>query len=201
MKTTMDQDRVRALLESCGAYQEGHFELRSGRHSGRYVEKFRLLERPEIASQLCLALADAWRHVTVERVAGPALGGVIIAYEVARLLGVPCAFAERSGEILEFRRGFTFRPGERVLVVEDVVTTGGSARQVVEAAHRAGADPVGIAVLVNRSGQPLDLGVPAISLLDLDIPSHLPEECPLCRRGLPLQTPGSKGTQKEKPVL
>ncbi|RJP78829.1 MAG: orotate phosphoribosyltransferase [Candidatus Zixiibacteriota bacterium] len=198
MNTNLSPEHVRALLESCGAYQEGHFELRSGRHSGGYVEKFRLLERPEVASELCRALAETWRHAAIERVAGPALGGVIIAYEVARALGVPCAFAERAGENLEFRRGFVFRPGEKVLVVEDIVTTGGSARQVVDAARAAGADPVGAAVLVNRSGKPLDLGVPAVALLDLDIASFPPEECPLCRDGLPLTAPGSKGTQKEK---
>jgi orotate phosphoribosyltransferase len=196
MKSTISTDRVRALLEKCGAYQEGHFELRSGRHSGGYVEKFRLLEHPEVASELCRALGEAFRHVTVERVAGPALGGVIIAYEVARTLGVPCAFAERVEDRLEFRRGFQFRPGEKVLVVEDIVTTGGSARQVIEAVQQAGAEPVGAAVLVNRSGKPLDMGVPAVSLLDLDIPSFPPEDCPLCRQKMALHAPGSKGTQK-----
>jgi len=190
---------VRELLRQCGAYMEGHFELRSGRHSGGYVEKFRLLERPEIAGELCQALADAFRDARIERVAGPALGGVIIAYEVARHLGVPCAFAERTGERLEFRRGFNFRSGERVLVVEDIVTTGGSARQVVDAVRQAGAHSIGAAVLVNRSGQPLDLGVPAVTLLDLDIPSFEPQACPLCKDKVPLQVPGSKGTQSQKP--
>ncbi|HEX7343198.1 MAG TPA: orotate phosphoribosyltransferase [bacterium] len=196
MKSTINPARVEELLKQCGAYQQGHFELRSGRHSGGYVEKFRLLERPEIASELCRAMADVYRDARIERIAGPALGGVIIAYEVARALGVPCAFAERVGEHLEFRRGFQFRPQERVLVVEDIVTTGGSAREVVEAARQAGANPVGAAVLVNRSGKPLDLGAPAIALLDLDIASFLPAECPLCRVGVPLYAPGSKGTQK-----
>jgi orotate phosphoribosyltransferase len=196
MKTTISPDRVQALLESCGAYQEGHFELRSGRHSGGYVEKFRLLEHPDVAAELCRALGEAFRHVTIERVAGPALGGVIIAYEVARTLGVPCAFAERVEDQLEFRRGFQFRPGEKVLVVEDIVTTGGSARLVIEAVRRAGAEPIGAAVLINRSGQPLDMDVPTVSLLDLDIPSYLPEECPFCAQKVALQTPGSKGTHR-----
>lgn len=194
MTLYISPDRVRELLKKSGAHIEGHFELRSGRHSGHYVEKFRLLERPEIASELCGAIANAFRNEGIERVVGPALGGVIIAYEVARLLGVPCAFAERSGDRLEFRRGFAFRPGERTLVVEDIVTTGGSAQQVVEAVRAAGAEPIGVAVLVNRSGKPLDLGTSAISLLDMDIPTYDPEECPLCRKSLPLQTPGSKGT-------
>ncbi len=197
MKPIISSERVQILLEQCGAYQMGHFELRSGRHSGGYVEKFRLLERPEIAAELCRALAEAFRTAGVERVAGPALGGVIIAYEVARWLGVPCAFAERAGEVLEFRRGFDFRAGERVLVVEDIVTTGGSARQVVEAVRRAGAEPVGVAVLVNRSGKPLDLGAPAAALLDLDIPSYPPNDCALCRQNMPLSAPGSKGTQMQ----
>jgi orotate phosphoribosyltransferase len=196
MTVKISPERVRELLTVCGAYQEGHFELRSGRHSGGYVEKFRLLERPEIASELCAAMAEAFRDQGIERVVGPALGGVIIAYEVARTLGVPCAFAERVEDRLEFRRGFVFRSGERVLVVEDIVTTGGSAVQVVEAARRAGAYPVGAAVLVNRSGKPLDLTTPAVALLELDIESYPPDECPLCRRGIPLVAPGSKGTQK-----
>lgn len=189
-------DRVRLLLERSGAYQSGHFELRSGRHSGVYVEKFRLLEHPEIASELCQALAAAFADQGIERVAGPALGGVVIAYEVARALRIPCAFAERSGEQLEFRRGFAFHPGEKVLVVEDIVTTGGSARQVLEAVRQAGAVPVGVAVLVNRSGQPLDMGVPTVSLLNLNITTYELKDCPLCREGAPLQKPGSRGTAK-----
>lgn len=195
MPVNISAGRVQELLKKCGAHIEGHFELRSGRHSGHYVEKFRLLERPEIASELCRAMADAFRNANIERVAGPALGGVVIAYEVARALGVPCAFAERTENGLEFRRGFTFRPGERVLVVEDIVTTGGSARQVVDAVRRAGAEPVGAAVLVNRSGKPLDLGTPALALLDMDIPTYDPADCPLCKKNIPLRAPGSKGAQ------
>lgn len=196
MDVKISPERVRELLAACGAYQEGHFELRSGRHSGGYVEKFRLLEHPEIASELCAAMADAYRNQGIDRVVGPALGGVIIAYEVARALGVPCAFAERVEDRLEFRRGFVFRPGERVLVVEDIVTTGGSALQVVEAVRRAGAHPVGAAVLVNRSGKPLELTTSAVALLELNIESFPPDECPLCHLGVPLVAPGSKGTSK-----
>ncbi len=193
---SISPQRVTVLLQLCGAYQEGHFELRSGRHSGGYVEKFRLLERPDVAAELCRAMAETFQGRLVERVAGPALGGVIIAYEVARYLGVPCAFAERVGEQLEFRRGFAFRPNEKVLVVEDIVTTGGSAKEVITAVQRAGAEPVGAAVLVNRSGQPLNLGVPTIALLDLDIASFTPAECPLCKDKIPLYAPGSKGVKK-----
>ena len=196
MTEIIQPQKVQRLLAQCGAYLEGHFELRSGAHSGQYVEKFRLLERPEVAAQLCRAMADAFRGAGVQRVAGPALGGVILAYEVARFLGGPCAFAERTGERLEFSRGFVFQPGERVLVVEDIVTTGGSARQVVEAVRKAGAEPVGAAVLVNRSGRPLDLGTPTVALLELNIPTYDPKECPLCRENIPLQKPGSKGAHE-----
>ncbi len=189
-------ERVQELLTRSGAYLEGHFELRSGRHSDRYVEKFRLLERPDIAAELCAAMADAFRRRGIQRVVGPALGGVIIAYEVARSLGVPCAFAERVGDDLVFRRGFTFKPAERVLVVEDIVSTGASARRVVEAVRDAGAEPVAAAVLVNRSGKPLDLGTEAIALLDLHIPTFAAADCPLCRKGIPLQKPGGKGAEK-----
>jgi orotate phosphoribosyltransferase len=141
-------------------------------------------------------MVDVYRDSGVERVAGPALGGVVIAYEVARSLGIPCAFAERVGERLVFRRGFTFKPGERVVVVEDIVTTGGSAREVVEAVRAAGADPIGAAVLVNRSGKPLNLGTEAVALLDMDIPTYDPSECPLCKAGVPVTAPGSKGAGK-----
>lgn len=196
MSVNITQEKVRELLKLSGAYLEGHFELRSGKHSGHYVEKFRLLERPEIAGRLCDAMADVYRDASVERVVGPALGGVVIAYEVARSLGVPCAFAERVGDKLAFRRGFDFKPGEKVIVVEDIVTTGGSAREVVEAVREAGADPIGAAVLVNRSGKPLNLGTEAVALLDMDIPTYEPSDCPLCEAGIPVTAPGSKGAGK-----
>ncbi len=194
MSVNISAQRVEELLKKCGAYMEGHFLLRSGKHSGHYVEKFRLLEQPVIAAELCKGMADAFWSAGLERVAGPALGGVVIAYEVARALGVPCAFAERVEDKLTFRRGFVFRPGEKVLVVEDIVTTGGSARQVVEAVREAGANAVGAAVLVNRSGKALNLGTESIALLDMDIPTYSPEECPLCKQNIPITTPGSKGT-------
>ncbi|MCX6640757.1 MAG: orotate phosphoribosyltransferase [bacterium] len=193
---SLSSTRVKTLLSACGAYLEGHFELRSGKHSQFYVEKFRLLERPEIAGELCAAMAEAYKGKGVERVAGPALGGVVIAYEVARALGVPCAFAERVGEKLDFRRGFTFKPGEKVLVVEDVVTTGGSAIQVIDAVRAAGANPIGAAVLVNRTGKSLELGIPAIALLEMDIAAWEAKDCPLCKQGVPIVAPGSKGTGK-----
>ncbi|MBU0519821.1 orotate phosphoribosyltransferase [bacterium] len=197
MKPQISPARVEELLKKSGAYLDGHFELRSGKHSGHYVEKFRLLEKPDIAAELCAAIADVFRNQGIQRVAGPALGGVVIAYEVARSLGVTCAFAERVEDKLTFRRGFEFAPGEKVLVVEDIVTTGGSARQVVQAVREAGADPVGAAIMVNRSGKPLDLGAPAIALMDLDIPTFDPDHCPLCADGIPIYMPGSKGTEKK----
>jgi orotate phosphoribosyltransferase len=194
MSANISVQRVEDLLKQCGAYMEGHFLLRSGKHSGKYVEKFRLLERPEIAAELCKAMAEAFKSAGIERVAGPALGGVIIAYEVARVLGVPCAFAERVEDKLTFRRGFVFHPEEKVLVVEDIVTTGDSAKQVVEAVRAAGANPVGAAVLVNRSGKALDLGTNSIALMNMDIPTYHPEECPLCKQNIPIMAPGSKGS-------
>ena len=186
------------MLKKHGVLREGHFLLSSGKHSDKYFEKFRILEQPLVCEAFAKAVAERFGKDDAAVVCGPTTGGVIIAYEVARVLGIPCAFAERVGEKLEFRRGFQFRSGERVLVVEDIVTTGGSAREVVEAARQAGADPIGAAVLVNRSGKPLDLGTPAIALLDLDIASYLPAECPLCHKGLLLYAPGSKGTHKTK---
>ena len=150
MSVNITQEKVRELLKLSGAYLEGHFELRSGKHSGHYVEKFRLLERPEIAGQLCEAMADVYRDAGVERVAGPALGGVVIAYEVARSLGVPCAFAERVGDTLTFRRGFVFKPGERVVVVEDIVTTGGSSLKAIEHCESVGLKIERVLAIIDR---------------------------------------------------
>lgn len=181
---TRDAEQV---LRDAGALLEGHFQLTSGKHSPLYVEKFRLLERPPQTEVLCRMIADWARPLDVQLVAGPTTGGVIISFEVARMLGTLGIFAESGGEGREFKRGFRIAPGERVLVVDDVLSTGGSVRDVIDAVRRAGGEPVGVAVLVDRTLGKADFGLPLFGCLALDIPAYDPAECPQCRDGVPLK--------------
>lgn len=182
--------RVRQILRDTGTLLEGHFLLTSGRHSRAYVEKFRIIQYPAYTQELCSLLVEEFRGLDVEVVAGPTTGGIILAFEVARQMGVRAIFAEKSGEGRAFRRSLALSPGERVLVVDDILTTGGSIRQVLLEVARWGANPVGVGVLVDRSDPPPVFGVPLFSCLRLPIPSYDAGECPLCREGLPLVKPG-----------
>ena len=184
---------VAAILTEAGAIQEGHFLLSSGRHGDRYIEKFALLMRPRDTEQVCRAIVERFAGVGIETVAGPTTGGILLAFEVARQLGVRAAYAERadSGTGREFRRGATFRPGERVLVVDDILTTGGAVRETLAALTPHGVETVGAAVLVDRSGGRVDLGLPLFATLQTDIATFDPADCPLCRQGLPLVKPGT----------
>lgn len=182
---------VEKILRESGAVLQGHFLLTSGLHSPTYMEKFRILERPETTSQLCTMIADHFRGFNVQLVAGPTMGGVILAYEVARQLGVRALFAEREGDKRVFRRGFTITPGERVLVVDDVVTTGGSVSEVIEEVKRKSGTVVGVGLLVNRGKGNVDFGVPTFGCYELSIPNYPPEKCPQCAAGIPLVKPGS----------
>lgn len=179
-------------LASSGAVRKGHFLLTSGLHSDTYVEKFRLLEHPQWAGPVLESLADRFRHDDVQVVLGPAVGGIIVAYEVARHLEVRAIFAEREDGLLTLRRGFQLQAGERCLIVEDVVTTGGSVREVLDVATRAGAEVVGVGLLIDRSGGALDLPYRVEALATLDVPGWDAEDCPLCREGVPLERRGSR---------
>lgn len=176
------------LLRDAGAMLEGHFQLASGRHSGLYVEKFRLLERPPQTEALCAMIAEWAGEIGPEVVSGPTTGGIIISYEVARLLGLRSIFAETSedGPGRSFLRGFTIAPGERMLVVDDVLTTGGSIREVIDAVSAKGGSVAGVAVLIDRSSGKVDFGVPFFSCLSLDLPTYEPAACPLCGQGVEL---------------
>lgn len=182
------QAKAENLLRRAGAILEGHFQLSSGRHSGLYVEKFRLLERPDETGSLCRMIADWAEHLSPGVIAGPTTGGIIISYEVARHLGLRSIFAEsveEGGRV--FGRGFTIGMGERVIVVDDVLTTGGSVRDVINAVKAAGGEVAGVAVLIDRSGGRTDFGAPFFSCLALDLPTYEPgEECPHCSRDEPL---------------
>jgi orotate phosphoribosyltransferase len=175
------QSEVEEMLRESGALMEGHFLLTSGRHSQFYVEKFRLLEQPRLTSILCGELARRFKDDAIECVVGPVTGGIILAFEVARQLGCRAVYAERgeSGKGFVLRRGFQLQKNERVLVVEDIVTTGGSARQVVELAQSEGANVVGVGLLVDRSGGAAEFGVSRVEpLLKMQIETFAPEEVP-----------------------
>jgi len=185
-----DVDRV---FRESGALREGHFILASGRHASLYLEKFQVLQHPSETERLCSAIAMRAGALGVETVAGPTTGGIILAHEVARQLGARAIYAERregaSGR--EFRRGFALAPGERVLVVDDIMTTGGSLQETIDAVRAAGGTVAGAAVLVDRSGGAARLDVPVEALWRLDIPSYSPTECPLCAKGVPAVHPGT----------
>ena len=189
-------------LRAAGALKQGHFLLSSGRHSDQYVEKFDLLRQPDATSRACALIAERVAGQEIDVVVGPTTGGVILAFEVARQLGVKAAYAERSngnGAGREFRRGTTFEKGARILVVDDILTTGGSVRETLAALAAYKVEVIGIALLVDRSGGAVDLGVPGFSLVALDIASWDPGQCPLCQGGVPLAKPGTtpSGTRTE----
>jgi orotate phosphoribosyltransferase len=188
------QDSFLEKLSASGALKAGHFVLSSGRHSDQYIEKFDLLRQPGITSEVCRIISDRFLDHEIDVVVGPTTGGMILAFEVARQLGVAAAYAERStnGEpVREFRRGTTFRSGSRVLVVDDILTTGGSLRETLDALAAHPVDVAGAAVLVDRSGGMADLSVPYVALATMDIETWDAAECPICERGEPIVKPGT----------
>jgi orotate phosphoribosyltransferase len=195
------QGSILDTLRSSGALKEGHFVLSSGRHSDQYIEKFDLLRQPRVTSELCRSITERFRDQIIDVVVGPTTGGVILAFEVARQLGVAAAYAERSttGDAArEFRRGTTFKSGMRVLVVDDILTTGGSLRETIGALMSHPVHIAGVAVLVDRSGGKADLGVPYVTLATIDIATWDQADCPRCRQGEPIVKPGT--TPSAKPV-
>jgi orotate phosphoribosyltransferase len=185
-------DSVEAIFEKSGAVLKGHFLLTSGLHSPIYWEKFQVLQFPKYTERLCGMIADHFRSYGVQVVAGPTTGGIILAYEVARQLGVRGIFAEREeAGGRTFRRGFRIAPGERVLIVDDIFTKGGSIREMLEAVRKLGGNIVGIGVMVDRSTEKVDFGVPFFSCHRTEIITYKPEVCPLCAAGIPLVKPGS----------
>lgn len=193
----MDDFDLIAILRDVGALKEGHFLLSSGRHSDQYVEKFDLLRQPAAASLACSQIVERVRDLTFDIVVGPVTGGILLAFEVGRQTGFPAAYAERAAggaPGLEIRRGTVFEPGSRVLVVDDILTTGGSVRDTLAALEPHNVQVVGVAVLVDRSGGTVTFDVPTISLGSMDISTWDPEACPLCADGVPLTKPGTSVT-------
>jgi orotate phosphoribosyltransferase len=192
---TEPRDETNELLlifQRTGALLEGHFQLTSGLHSGRYLQCALVLQHPEHAERVGRALAARFAGEQVSAVVAPAIGGIIVAHETARALSIRALFTEREAGIMTLRRGFQLKEGERVLVVEDVVTTGGSTRETIEAVTRAGGLVIGSGSIVDRSGGDVDLGVPRASLLTLNVPAFDPARCPICERGTPAIKPGSR---------
>ena len=188
----MNDAAVLDLFRNSGALLEGHFRLSSGLHSERYLQSALVLQHPEFAGALGAALAERVRHLQPTVVISPALGGIVIGQEVARALGVRAIFAERQDGTLVLRRGFTMSPGDRAVVVEDVVTTGGSTRETIDVAIAAGAEVVGAGSIIDRGSDATRLAVPLQSLVTLEVPTYQPDACPLCARGEPVVKPGSR---------
>jgi orotate phosphoribosyltransferase len=188
----MTPESVLDMFRSSGALLEGHFKLTSGLHSERYLQSALVLQYPDLAEQLGAALAERTRHLQPTAVLSPALGGIVIGQEVARALHVRALFAERQEGALTLRRGFTLSDADRVLVVEDVLTTGGSTRETASIAQTFGAQVVGAAVIVDRGSDPARLNLPLQALVKLQVPTYQPETCPLCARNVPVVKPGSR---------
>lgn len=186
------KQKMNEILEKTGVLQTGHFLLTSGKHSNKYMQCAKIFQHPEISAQISKDLAEKFEGYEVDIVIGPAVGGIILAYEVARQMEVRALFAERENGKMTLRRGFEIKAGSRVLVVEDVITTGGSVREVVELVREVGAEVVGVAGVVDRSGGKNLFDVPFKSAIKVDIETFEPEECPLCKAGSTAIKPGSR---------
>ncbi len=194
----MDKGEILHLFEETQALLNGHFQLSSGLHSTQYFQCALILQYPEYAEKLGSAIADLFRDQKITCVVGPALGGIVIAWEVARALHVKGLFTERVNGTMQLRRGFAIEKQDRILVVEDVITTGGSAQEVVKLLKNE-ASMIGVASIVDRSSTPPSFGVPYKSLLKMNIQTFDPSECPLCRQSKPIDKPGSRSTSQQSP--
>ena len=188
----MQAEEVIGRFRRTGALLEGHFILTSGLHSQSYLQCALVLQHPREAEAFAQAIAKQFAGQRIETVAAPAIGGIVIGYEVARALGARSLWTEREGGTMTLRRGFSVRSGESVLVVEDVITTGGSTRETIAALRTAGAHVIGAASIIDRSGGRVDVGVPRIALATLNVPALAPSACPACGRGELAVKPGSR---------
>lgn len=186
----MDATELTAALEERGALLDGHFRLSSGRHSNRFIQKFRILEDPVVLEEIAKTFADAVRPLAPTVVVSAAVGGIVLGYETARQLGTKAIFVEKENGVPSLRRGFALGLGDKALVVEDVVTTGGSVREVLDVVAKHGANVVAVCVIVRR--QPSDFGVQTIALLEMPVVSYDAADCPQCAASEPLTEPGSR---------
>jgi len=187
----MTREEILVMFKASRALLEGHFQLTSGLHSPQYFQCAKVLQYPANTARLCRLIAEAFRSDTIDAVIAPALGGIVVGQEVGRLLNVRTMFTERKGGAMELRRGFAIEPGERILVCEDVITTGGSVQEVIAIVKKSGGSVAGVGAIVDRSGgkAPFEHFV---SALRMEVVTFAPEACPLCREGLPLEKPGSR---------
>ena len=191
----MDRKKAITLLKASHALLEGHFLLTSGNHSDNYVQCALLLSHPELAVEFMADIADRFRDSGIDTVAAPAVGGIIVSYDVGRLMGKRSIFLEREKGEMTLRRGFSMEEGERVLVVEDVITTGGSVLEVRDVIERAGGTTAAFASIVNRSQGRFKPGIPYYACIEMEIPIYSPGDCPKCKAGVPVLKPGSRGLQ------
>ncbi|MCH8288597.1 MAG: orotate phosphoribosyltransferase [Candidatus Marinimicrobia bacterium] len=189
----MTNREIEDLFVESGALKEGHFKLTSGLHSSRYVDKFKILSKPRLASPLLTEMAERWKSNDIELVVGPAVGGIILSYEIARQLGCDGIFLERKNGKMALSRGFSIEKSQRILIVEDVVTTGGSVNEVCEVLKQLGGEIAGISLMVDRSGGKVDFGIKTDSLIQLDLELFEPESCPMCSDEIELEIPGGSG--------
>jgi orotate phosphoribosyltransferase len=187
-------EEVMKKFEQAGAIQKGHFKLTSGVHSDTYIQCAQVMQHPEFMHSLCSELGKKFRGDDIDVIVGPAIGGIIMAHVMARVLGpwVRAIFTERENGKMTLRRSFEINQGEKVLVVEDVTTTGSSVREVMDIVKSRQGKVVGAGVLIDRSGGKVDFGIKTEKLLTVDIKNYLPEECPLCKKGIPVVKPGSR---------
>ncbi len=188
----LSQERIIEILKEAGVLLEGHFQLTSGKHSNKYLQCAKIFKNAKYSEELCKDLAEKYADKGVDVVIGPAMGAVIMAYEVSRHLKVPNFFTERENGEMTLRRGFQIEKGQKVLVVEDVVTTGGSVREVIEVVRNAGGEVVGVGSIVDRTGGKIDFGVPYAAVISMEVTAYEPDECPMCKNGEPVVKPGSR---------
>ena len=187
------KEQILDIFRETNALLEGHFQLTSGLHSSQYFQCAKVLQYPKYLHLLCGEIAKHFEYADIELVISPAIGGVVVGTEVGRMLQVRTVFAERKEGKMELRRGFEIRPGERVLAVEDVVTTGGSVFEIVDLIKKADARLAGVGYVVDRSNGKISFDAKHFSVLQLDVVAHKPEECPMCKNGIPVTKPGSRG--------
>lgn len=188
----MTQEEIIAVFEETGALLTGHFQLRSGLHSNRFFQAALVLQYPDKSAHLCAELAQKVANLGATAVISPAVGGLIVGQDVARALGVRAIFADKDNDNLILKRGFKIKPGEKVVVAEDVVTRGGRVQQTLDLVRSLGGIPVAAVAIVDRSSGNASFDVPFFSLLQLSLPAYEPANCPLCQEGHPIEHPGSK---------
>ena len=188
----LTEERILEIFKEAGVLLEGHFLLTSGRHSNKYLQCARIFRHAKYSEELCAALAEQFAGEKIDLVIGPALGAIQMAYEVSRSLRCENFFAEREDGKMTLRRGFAIEPGSRVLVVEDVVTTGGSVREVMDIVRQQGGIVAGVGSVVDRTGGEIDFGVPFRAVISMKVESWEADKCPICGTGVPLVKPGSR---------